>query len=265
MRRSPLINVMVQAATKAGRGMRRDFGEVEQLQVSIKGPSDFVSAADKKAEETLVAELSKARPDIGFLLEEGGTITGKDVSQRFIIDPLDGTTNFLHGIPQFAVSIALEKNGALVAAIIYNPVNDELFTAERGQGAFLNDRRIRVAARTQLHDCVIGTGVTHRGKGDSDLFGRELRSIQTDVAGIRRLGAASLDLAYVAAGRLDGFWERDLKPWDIAAGILLIREAGGYVTDLNNRDDMFEHGHLVCGNETVHKALLERLKTAPAA
>jgi myo-inositol-1(or 4)-monophosphatase len=256
------MNVMVQAATKAGRGMRRDFGEVEQLQVSIKGPSDFVSAADRKAEDILVKELQKARPDIGFLLEEGGEISGSDVSQRFIIDPLDGTTNFLHGIPQFAVSVALEKNGQLMAAVVYNPVNDELFTAERGQGAFLNDRRIRVAARQRLADCVIGTGVTHRGKGDHDLFGRELRSVQTEVAGIRRLGAASLDLAYLAAGRLDGFWERDLKPWDIAAGILLIREAGGYVTDLNGRDDMFEHGHLCAGNETIQKALLERLRKA---
>jgi myo-inositol-1(or 4)-monophosphatase len=262
MARSPLMNVMVQAATKAGRGMRRDFGEVEQLQVSIKGPSDFVSAADRKAEEILLKELQKARPEVGFLLEESGTVSGSDASQRFIIDPLDGTTNFLHGIPQFAVSIALEKNGALTAAVVYNPVNDELFTAERGQGAFLNDRRIRVAARTRLNDCVIGTGVTHRGKGDHDLFGRELRSVQTEVAGIRRFGAASLDLAYIAAGRLDGFWERDLKPWDIAAGILLIREAGGYVTDLNGRDDMFEHGHLCCGNETIQKALLERLKKA---
>jgi myo-inositol-1(or 4)-monophosphatase len=256
------MNVMIQAATKAGRGMRRDFGEVEQLQVSIKGPSDFVSAADRKAEEILVKELQKARPEIGFLLEEGGAIAGTDPLQRFIIDPLDGTTNFLHGIPQFAVSVALEKSGQLTAAVVYNPVNDELFTAERGQGAFLNDRRIRVAARPKLNDCVIGTGVTHRGKGDHELFGRELKSVQTEVAGIRRMGAASLDLAYLAAGRLDGFWERDLKPWDIAAGILLIREAGGYVTDLNGRDDMFEHGHLCAGNEAIHKALLERLKKA---
>lgn len=262
MPRSPLMNVMVQAATKAGRGMRRDFGEVEQLQVSVKGPSDFVSAADRKAEETLMKELQKARPEIGFLMEEGGTVEGSDASQRFIIDPLDGTTNFLHGIPQFAVSLALERNGALVAAVVYNPINDELFTAERGQGAFLNDRRIRVAVRQKLNDCVIGTGVTHRGKGDHEQFGRELRAVQTDVAGIRRMGAASLDLAYVAAGRLDGFWERDLKPWDIAAGILLIREAGGYISDLNGRDDMFKHGHLVAGNETIHKALLERLKKA---
>ena len=260
MPRSPLMNVMVQAVTKAGRGMRRDFGEVEQLQVSIKGPSDFVSAADRKAEEVLRAELSRARPDVGFLLEEGGTVEGKDAAQRFIIDPLDGTTNFLHGIPQFAVSVALERNGSLVAGVVYNPINEELFTAERGQGAFLNDRRIRVAARTKLNDTVIGTGVPHRGKGDHELFGRELRKVQADVAGIRRAGAASLDLAWVAAGRLDGFWERDLKPWDIAAGILLIREAGGYVTDLSGRDDMFETGNLVAGNEVIHRALLDKLK-----
>jgi len=262
MPRSPLINVMVQAVTKAGRGMRRDFGEVEQLQVSIKGPSDFVSAADRKAEEVLRNELSRARPDVGFLFEEAGAIAGKDAGQRFIVDPLDGTTNFLHGIPQFAISVALERNGQLVAGVVYNPVNDELYTAERGQGAFLNDRRIRVSARTNLADCVIGTGVTHLGKGDHDQFGRELRAVQTEVAGIRRMGAASLDLAYVAAGRLDGFWERDLKAWDVAAGVLLIREAGGYVSDLNGRDDMLEKGHLVAGSETIHKLLLGRLKAA---
>ncbi len=262
MPRSPLMNVMVQAVTKAGRGMRRDFGEVEQLQVSVKGPSDFVSIADKRAEDTLRAELSKARPDAGFLLEESGEIVGRDPSQRFIIDPLDGTTNFLHGIPQFAVSVALERNGTIVAGVVFNPITDELFTAERGQGAFLNDRRIRVAARTKLNDCVIGTGVPHRGKGDHDLFGRELRNVQADVAGIRRMGAAALDLAWVAAGRLDGFWERNLKAWDVAAGILLIREAGGYVSDLNGRDDMLERGDLCAGNEIIHRALFERLKSA---
>jgi myo-inositol-1(or 4)-monophosphatase len=262
MPRSPLMNVMVQAVTKAGRGMRRDFGEVEQLQVSVKGPSDFVSIADKRAEDTLLAELSKARPDAGFLLEEGGEIVGRDPSQRFIIDPLDGTTNFLHGIPQFAVSVALERNGTIVAGVVFNPITDELFTAERGQGAFLNDRRIRVAVRTKLNDCVIGTGVPHRGKGDHELFGRELRKVQADVAGIRRMGAAALDLAWVAAGRMDGFWERNLKAWDIAAGILLIREAGGYVSDLDGRDDMLERGDLCAGNEAIHRALFDRLKTA---
>ncbi|MFC5067000.1 inositol monophosphatase family protein [Flaviflagellibacter deserti] len=262
MPRSPLMNVMVQAVTKAGRGMRRDFGEVEQLQVSVKGPSDFVSIADKRAEDTLRAELSKARPDAGFLLEESGEIIGRDPSQRFIIDPLDGTTNFLHGIPQFAVSVALERNGTVVAGVVFNPITDELFTAERGQGAFLNDRRIRVAARIKLNDCVVGTGVPHRGKGDHELFSRELRKVQADVAGIRRMGAAALDLAWVAAGRLDGFWERNLKAWDIAAGILLIREAGGYVSDLDGRDEMLERGDLCAGNETIHRALFDRLRSA---
>jgi myo-inositol-1(or 4)-monophosphatase len=254
------MNIMVQACSKAGRAMRRDFNEVEQLQVSIKGPSDFVSIADRRAEDTLRQELARARPDIGFLLEEGGEIEGRDPSQRFIIDPIDGTTNFLHGIPHFAISVALERNGSLVAAVVYNPVADELFTAERGNGAFLNDRRLRVSGRTNIVDCVIGTGVPHRGKGDHELFGRELRAVQGQVAGIRRAGAASLDLAWVAAGRLDGFWERDLKAWDMAAGLLLIREAGGYASDLDGRDDMLTKGHVVCGNEASHRWLADTLK-----
>jgi myo-inositol-1(or 4)-monophosphatase len=256
------MNVMVQAVTKVGRSMRRDFGEVEQLQVSIKGPSDFVSAADRRAEDMLRAELTRVRPDVGFLLEEGGVVEGRDPAQRFIIDPIDGTTNFLHGIPHFAISVALERNGSLVAGVVYNPVADELFTAERGGGAFLNDRRIRVSGRTKPEDCVIATGVPHRGKGDHDLFARELRMVQAEVAGIRRAGAASLDLAWVAAGRLDGYWERNLKAWDLAAGLLLVREAGGYASDLDGKDEILTKGHLACGNETIQRWLADRLKKA---
>jgi myo-inositol-1(or 4)-monophosphatase len=261
MARSPVMNVMVQAVTKAGRGLRRDFGEVEHLQVSVKGPSDFVSAADRKAEDVLHAELAKARPDFGFLFEERGAVEGRDPTQRFIIDPLDGTTNFLHGIPQVAISVAYERQDAVVAAVVYNPITDELFTAERGNGAFLNDRRIRVAARRQLHDCVIGCGIPHRGRGDHARFRRELENVQTRVAGVRRFGAAALDLTWVAAGRLDGFWERDLKAWDMAAGVLIVREAGGYVSDLEGQDAMLQRGHIVCGNETIHQMLLETIRS----
>jgi myo-inositol-1(or 4)-monophosphatase len=262
MPRSPLMNVMVQAVTKAGRAMRRDFGEVEQLQVSVKGPSDFVSAADRRAEDILRTELARVRPDYGFLFEEGGAVEGRDPAHRFIVDPLDGTTNFLHGIPHFAVSVGLERMGQIVAGVVYNPITEELYTAERGQGAFLNERRLRVGARRQMGDCVIGCGVPHRGRGDHALFRRELERVQGQVAGIRRFGAASLDLAWVASGRLDGFWERDLAAWDMAAGVLLVREAGGYVSDLNGREDMLTRGHVVCGNEVVQRALYDLVRTA---
>ncbi|MFZ2099500.1 MAG: inositol monophosphatase family protein, partial [Oricola sp.] len=256
MARSALMNVMVQAVMKAGRGLARDFGEVQNLQVSVKGPGDFVSQADLRAEQVLRSELERARPDYGFLMEEGGTVEGKDVQHRWIIDPLDGTTNFLHGFPHFAVSLALERQGQLVAGVIFNPATDELYTAEKGAGAFLNDRRLRVAGRKALTDCVIGCGIPHLGRGDHGRFLRQLRHVMADSVGIRRTGAAALDLAYVAAGRLDGFWEEALSPWDMAAGIVLIREAGGYVTDLAGGSDMFERGDIVAGNEAVHKALL---------
>jgi myo-inositol-1(or 4)-monophosphatase len=261
MARSAILNVMVGAATKASRGLKRDFGEVENLQVSRKGPADFVSAADHRAEEVIRAELERARPAYGFLMEESGETAGRDPQHRWIVDPLDGTTNFLHGIPHFAISIALERQGKLSAALIYNPINDELFTAERGSGAFVNDRRLRVAARPALADAVVATGMPFRGRGDHARYARELAAIMPEVAGIRRFGAAALDLAYVAAGRFDGFWERDLSPWDLAAGILIVREAGGYVTDLDGRDAMLEKGHVVAGNEPIHDQILALLKS----
>jgi myo-inositol-1(or 4)-monophosphatase len=260
MPRSAIINVMVQAATKAGRSLARDFGEVQNLQVSLKGPGDYVSQADRKAEDIIFAELSRARPGYAFLMEERGEVAGEDAQHRWIVDPLDGTTNFLHGIPLFAISIALERQGQLVAAVIYNPAMDELYTAERGGGAFLNDRRLRVSARARLSDSVIGTGVPHLGRGHHGNFLIELRNVMGEVSGIRRMGAASLDLAYVAAGRLDGFWEEALSPWDVAAGILLIREAGGFVTDRAGGSGMFEDGSIVAGNEAVHRALLRTLR-----
>jgi myo-inositol-1(or 4)-monophosphatase len=259
---SALLNVMVGAARKAARALKRDFGEVEQLQVSLKGPANFVTAADRRAEETLRAELGKARPGYGFLGEEGGRHEGTDGTHTWIVDPLDGTTNFLHGIPQFAISIGLERSGAIVAAVIYNPITDELYTAERGKGAFLNDRRLRVAGRRNLAEAVIACGLPHLGRGDLPLGLKELGAVQGQVAGLRRFGAAALDLAFVASGRIDGYWERNLSPWDMAAGVLMVREAGGFVTDLDGGDAMFTKRHIVVGNETVHRELLRLLQGA---
>ncbi|MEN3794335.1 inositol monophosphatase family protein [Fulvimarina sp. MAC3] len=262
MARSALLNVMTQAATKAGRGLARDFGEVQHLQVSMKGPADFVSSADRKAEEVVFKELSRVRPDWGFLMEERGAIEGKDPQHRWIVDPLDGTTNFLHGLPMFAVSIALERDGEIVAAVVFNPAMDEMYTAEKGGGAYLNDRRIRVASRKTLPEALFGTGIPFLGVGDHPGFLYELRQLMGESAGIRRYGAAALDLAFVAAGRLDGFWERALKPWDLAAGALLVKEAGGLVTGLEG--ETFDHirGDIACGNEFIHKALVGQLKQA---
>lgn len=262
MSRSALINVMVGAVRKAARPLARDLGEVENLQVSRKGPGDFVTAADRKAESVLREELERVRPGYSFLMEESGTVEGTDKTHRWIIDPIDGTTNFMHGIPLFAISVALERDGELVAGVIYNPAMDELFVAEKGKGAYLNDRRLRVAARPELDDTVICCGVPHFGRGDHAGFLRELSAVQGKVAGIRRSGAASLDLAWVAAGRFDGFWERGLSPWDVAAGILLVREAGGIVTDLDNRYAMFETGSIIAANDRLHPKLLKLVREA---
>jgi myo-inositol-1(or 4)-monophosphatase len=262
---SALMNVMLAAARKAARSLARDFGEVEQLQVSLKGPANFVSAADHRAEEILYSELTRARPGYGFLMEERGLIEGADRTHRWIVDPLDGTTNFLHGIPIFAISIALEREGEIVAGLIFNPANQETFTAERGKGAYLNDRRrLRVAARTELSASVIGTGIPHSGRPGHDLFLKELCAVMAASAGVRRLGAAALDLAWTAAGRLDGFWERGLHPWDLAAGIIILREAGGYVSDGEGKEAMLEKGSVVAGNEAIHRMLLKLLKTSGA-
>jgi myo-inositol-1(or 4)-monophosphatase len=260
MARSAILNVMVQAAMKAGRSLSRDFGEVQNLQVSMKGPGDYVSQADRKAEEILFTELSKARPGYAFLMEERGLIEGDDGQHRWIVDPLDGTTNFLHGIPLFAISIALERQGQIVAGVVYNPAMDELYTAERGGGAFMNDRRLRVAGRTKLIDAVIGCGVPHLGRGQHGNFLVELRNVMAEVSGVRRLGSASLDLAYVAAGRMDGFWETGLSAWDVAAGILLIREAGGFISDFAGGQNMLDGGSIVAGNEIIQRALLKTVR-----
>jgi myo-inositol-1(or 4)-monophosphatase len=260
MLHSALINVMVKAARRAGRSLKRDLGEVENLQVSMKGPANFVTLADKRAEEMLYEDLIKARPGYGFIGEEGGTREGADKSHTWIVDPLDGTTNFLHGIPHFAISIGLQREGVMIAGLIYNPANDDLYMCERGKGAFLNDTRLRVAGRRQLNECVIACGLPHIGRGDHNLARLEMTQIQNKVAGLRRFGAASLDMAFVAAGRLDGYWERNLSPWDMAAGQIMIREAGGTVSGIEGGDDPLKTGHVVCGNEYVHRELVSILK-----
>ena len=251
---------MVQAALKAGRSLSRDFGEVQNLQVSLKGPADYVSQADRRAEEIIYTELARARPGYGFLMEERGVVAGEDSQHRWIVDPLDGTTNFLHGIPFFSISIALERQGQIVAGLIYNPAMDELYTAERGGGAFMNDRRLRVAGRSKLTDAVIGTGVPHLGHGHHGNYLVELRNVMGEAAGIRRMGSVALELCYVAAGRIDGFWESWLGPWDLAAGILMVREAGGFATDKSGGQAMLDDGTIVAGNEAIHRTLLAMIK-----
>jgi len=246
---------MVAAAEKAARPLKRDFGEIEHLQVSQKGPSDFVTAADLRTEKILHAELSKARPDFGFYMEESGETAGADADRRWIIDPIDGTINFIHGIPHVAISIALEEHGEITAALIYNPILEETFMAEKGQGATVNNRRIRVSARTALHDCVVATGIPHRGRGDHESYLPQLAAVMEATSGIRRLGSAALDLAYVAAGRCDAFWESGLQYWDIAAGLLLVREAGGYVTSLDGKSKDVDGSSVLAANPTLHRTL----------
>jgi len=253
---------MISAARKAGRRLIRDFGELENLQVSRKGPADFVTAADERTEKILVEELSIARPGYGFLLEEGGQVEGSDKTHRFIIDPIDGTTNFMHGVPHFAISIGLEREGVVVSALVFNPVIDEMFVAERGHGAFLNDKRLRVAARSNLADIIVASGAPFMGKDGREEFLKEADSILSATSGIRRFGSAALDLAWVAAGRFDAFWERKLQPWDIAAGLLLVREAGGMVSDLTGREQMLKSGDILAANDTLHRTLLSMIREA---
>ncbi len=258
-RRSPLITVMVNAAYKAKRDLIRDFGEVENLQVSRKGPADFVSAADHRAEETIVAELRRARPRFGFLLEEGGAIEGEDSSNRWIVDPLDGTTNFLHGLPHFSISIGLERDGKPHAGVIYDPIRDETFWAENGAGAFLNNQRLRVSARRALPQALLATGLPFKARERCPGHGATVHRLAGESAGVRRLGSAALDLAYVAAGRLDGFWSYALAPWDLAAGIAIVREAGGIVTEIAGGADAMASGDVLASNGHLHGTLREAL------
>ncbi|HEY1878513.1 MAG TPA: inositol monophosphatase family protein [Caulobacteraceae bacterium] len=257
---SALVKVMIDAARKAGRGLARDFGEVTELQVSKKGAADYVSAADLKAEQTLYEELSRARPGYGFLAEERGLAPGTDKTHTWIVDPLDGTTNFLHAMPHFAVNIALKREGAVVAGVTYNPATSDLYWAERGRGAFLNGRRMRVAARTRMDEAVFATGIPFMGHGQHARFLKELHQIAQRVSGVRRFGSAALDLAWVAAGRFDGYWERDLHAWDLAAGLILVTEAGGQVSDADGGDDPLATGTICAANLDLHPKLLERIR-----
>ena len=259
---SGLIRVMERAARKAGGRLRRDFGEVEHLQVSRKGPADFVSKADMRAERTLYDELTHARPGWGFELEEAGTIEGDPGKPRWIVDPLDGTSNFLHGIPHFAISIAVQEPkpdgsgwGEVTAAVIYHPVSDETYWAEKTRGAWLRDARLRVSARRNLADALVATGIPFAGHGDFAEWSRIFGAIGPEVAGIRRYGSAALDLAYVAQGRFDGFWESDLKDWDTAAGCLLVREAGGFVSDYRGRSQPIHSKQVLAANQGLHSKL----------
>lgn len=268
MAQSGVITVMERAARKAGGKLRRDFGEVEHLQVSRKGPADFVSRADQAAEATLFEELRKARPDWGFLMEEGGAVEGSPGKPRWVVDPLDGTSNFLHGIPHFAISIAVQEPradgnwGDIVAGLVYQPVTDESFWAERGRGAWRHDQRLRVSARRDLADALIATGIPYFGHGDIGQWTRIFGAIAPEVAGIRRFGAASLDLAWVAAGRFDGFWESGLEPWDVAAGMLLVREAGGFVSDFRGGERAVERQEILAANDGLHSRLHKLLAGA---
>jgi myo-inositol-1(or 4)-monophosphatase len=259
---SALVKVMIDAARKAGRALARDFGEVAELQVSRKGTADYVSAADLKAEQTLFEVLEKARPGYGFLGEERGMIEGTDKTHTWIVDPLDGTTNFLHAMPHFAINIALRRDGVVVAGVTYNPANSELFWAEKGRGAFMNDRRLRVAARTKFEEAVIATGIPFLGHGQHGRFLKELHQIAQRVSGVRRFGSAALDLAWVAAGRFDGFWERDLHAWDLAAGLLLVTEAGGVITDADGAADPLATGSVCAANAELHVKLRTYLDAA---
>jgi myo-inositol-1(or 4)-monophosphatase len=262
MIRSPLMTVMTDAVMKASRSLKRDFGEVENLQVSRKGPGDFVSAADRKAETILREALEKARPGYGLVMEESGIVEGADKTHRWHIDPLDGTTNFLHGLPQFCISVGLEREGQIVAGVIYDPAKDEMFIAEKGKGAFLNNRRIRVAARTDMADALVVCGLPHIGRGNHAQFLREAAVVMAHAGGMRRLGSAALDLAYVACGRVDAYWERGLNSWDMAAGIVLIREAGGFVSDADGGSNPLATQTIACGNEALHRELVKLIKQA---
>ena len=256
---SPLLNIMQKAAKKASRGLRRDFNELENLQVKTKGPANFVTASDIRTQKIIYEELSYAKPDWSFIMEESKPIEKQNTKARFIIDPIDGTTNFMHGNPNFAISIAAEIDNRLEAAIIYSPITDEMFTAERGKGSFLNDKRIRVATRKKLSESILITGIPHLGRGNKELFIKEMDKIIPEVAGIRRSGSAALDLAWIAAGRYDIFWERGLSVWDIAAGILLVREAGGFAKGIDGSDQDLWNGNIISGNDDIILALSEKL------
>jgi myo-inositol-1(or 4)-monophosphatase len=257
------LNVMMKVARKAGRQLLKDFGEVENLQVSAKGPGDFVSRADRMAEKTIRAALHEARPTYGFLGEECGHLPGEDPTRRWVVDPLDGTTNFLHGLPHWAVSIALEHKGQIVSGVIYDPVKDELFHAEKGEGAWMNERRLRVSGRTRLIESIFATGIPFGARRTLPATLQDLARLMPECAGVRRMGSAALDLAYVAAGRYEGFWERELNPWDIAAGMIIVTEAGGFVGAIRDGHDPYTHGDIVAANADIFERFAAILRAGP--
>jgi myo-inositol-1(or 4)-monophosphatase len=262
MIRTPLMNVMTAAALKAGRGLKRETGQVSAKHISRKGPGDFVTEMDTRTERILFEELSKARPGYGFVMEESGRVEGSDRTHVWHIDPIDGTTNFMMGIPSFAISIGLERDGQLVAGVVYNPATEELYMGERGQGAFMNNQRLRVGQRTELAECCIGCGIPPLSKArDHGAFFRDIAAMMAKVGGIRRIGCAAIDICYVAQGRFDGFWERNLKSWDIAAGIVILREAGGFVSDCAGGESYLQSGDILVGNEAIHREMLKVLTT----
>ena len=252
--------MMIRAAEKAGKSLRRDFNEVENLQISRKGPADFVTAADKRSEKIIFEELKKARPSYSFLMEESGEVKGEDSENVWIIDPLDGTHNFMHGIPHWCISIALEQKGVVIAGLVYDVTKDEIFTAEKGMGAFIRHKRMRVSGRTDLESCMINYGQPVQNSEAKELFYKELKAVQ-EIAMVRRFASAALDMCYVAAGRIDGYWERGIKAWDIAAGALIVKEAGGIVTSIENDDNPVHSGNVVTGNPQVHNEIRKILKS----
>lgn len=245
------LNIMTKAARKAGRALIKDFREVENLQVSVKGAGDFVSRADINAEKVIKEELMGARPTYGWLAEEGGEEEGQDPTRRWIVDPLDGTTNFLHGLPHWAVSIALEHKGQVVAGVVYDPAKDEMFFAEKGAGAWMNESRLRVSGRSRMIESIFATGLPFGGRSDLPATLKDLGRLMPVCAGVRRFGSAALDLAYVAAGRYDGYWERRLNAWDLAGGMIIVKEAGGLIEPMNPRGDILADGEIVASNEAI--------------
>ncbi|MFA5581405.1 MAG: inositol monophosphatase family protein [Paracoccaceae bacterium] len=260
MQGSANLNVMIKAARKAGRSLVKDFREVENLQVSMKGAGDFVSRADLAAERIIRDDLMGARPTYGWCAEESEDVAGQDPTRRWIVDPLDGTTNFLHGLPHFAVSIALEHKGEIVSGVVYDPAKDEMFWAEKGAGAWMNDSRMRVSGRSRMIEAIFATGLPFAGRGDLPETLQDLARLLPGCAGVRRWGSAALDLAYVAAGRYDGYWERGLKSWDLAAGLLIVREAGGFAQPIDPGDDILESGDIVTANAALFDAFAKTIR-----
>ena len=257
---SPLMNIMIRAAEKAGRNLTRDFGEVENLQVSRKGPADFVTAADKRAEEIIYEELKKARPSYSFLMEESGAVKGDDADNVWIIDPLDGTHNFMHGIPHWCVSIALESKGRIEAGVVYDPIKEEVFRAERSNGAFLGRTRLRVSGRTDLESSVVCIGSAYLDAEKQKRYIEEVNAVSSVSPMIRRSGSAALDLCYVAAGRYDAYWERGIKAWDVAGGVLIVKESGGFVTSIENEDNPVHSNNVIAGNQEIYTQTRKILK-----